>query len=159
MNDKSPLRVLIVEDHPLEAELVQRALYIFSSLLGEPEIIITNTFAAALSIVRGTHPTDIVILDSTLDDSTMQETIKNVRQIEDHSPTFILTGYPKADVEALLAMQDNGHIEVVEKGPHVFTKGFLTGVVSTVISKWHARRKTPMREALQILEGYRRTEA
>lgn len=150
------LRVLIVEDVRMEAELVQRALKIFETIIGAPEIIITNTFAAAVTIVQSSHPADIVILDPGLDDSTMHQTIANVLQIENISPTFILTGHSKVEVEHLLHKAHAEHIDVVEKGPQIFEQGFLTGVVATVISKWHARRHKPLSEALIILEGYKR---
>lgn len=143
----------------MDAEMIQRTLQMFETALGTPEVIIVGSFAMALEIIRGINPSDIVILDTKLEDSTMQETISNVRLIEDYVPTFILTGHSKADVDALLWAANCAHVQVVEKGPTTFERGFLTGVVATVISTWHARRKTPMREALQILEGYRRTEA
>jgi len=153
------MRILIVEDVQLEAEMLERALYAFKILHEKPEVIVTNSFYAACEIVvNHTPPLDIVILDGTLSDVDMTETIRNVTEIEDHVPTFILTGYAKEDVEKMLADAQAAHIEVVEKGPGVFN-GMLTAIISRVIVKWHERRNRKLRECLQVLDNFHRETA
>lgn len=153
------MRILIVEDVQLEAEMLERALCAFAALHEKPEVIVTNSFYAAVEIVvNHTPPLDIVILDGTLSDIDMTETIQNVKQIEDHAPCFVLTGYRKEDVEKMLADAQASHIEVVQKGPGVFN-GMLYKIISRVITRWHQRHDRKLRECLQVLDDYHREPA
>lgn len=151
----SGLRVLIVEDGVHYGDLIRRTLCTLERVCGRVEVTATNTFASAARIVADKVPQDIVVLDLTLSDSTMEQTLARLAEIEGNAPTVIVTGTPRTLVERYLGLPS---VPVVEKGPELFTKGYLTGIVVNAITAWHRRRSLPLREHLRVLEAFSESE-
>jgi two-component system response regulator MprA len=85
--DGEVLRVLVVEDTPTAARLVQRGLVLEGYLVD-----VASTGRAALGAIRD-HPPDLVVLDLTLPDIDGLEVCRRVRAVdaaEERPPTPIL---------------------------------------------------------------------
>lgn len=95
------LRVLIVEDEPNVAVMLE---LIIAPILKEwPNSTITKvrSFAEAEKIINSLPFPDVAIVDLTLPDSSMEQTIKNLSTLNARCPVVIITGHPR---EALIRL-------------------------------------------------------
>lgn len=94
--DKTPYRILYVEDNPGDFLLVED--YLKENLL-RPELIHREKFTGIHNFFKDkdSRP-DIVLLDLTLPDIGREELIAEASLIATHTPVIILTGYSDLDL-------------------------------------------------------------
>lgn len=87
---KDVLRVLLVEDEPGDARLVEYALRMSSA----PSFLVkhVSTLAAAIEHINGDEPVDVVLLDLSLPDSTGIATVSRMQEAASRTPIVIMTG-------------------------------------------------------------------
>ncbi len=87
---KDTLHVLLVEDEPGDARLVEYALRMSSA----PVFMVKHvgTLAAAIDHIDGGHPVDVVLLDLSLPDSTGIATVSRMQEAASRTPIVIMTG-------------------------------------------------------------------
>lgn len=87
---KETLRVLLVEDEPGDAKLVEFALRMSTS----PRFVVTHveTLAAAIAHVRSDADLDVVLLDLSLPDSSGIATVSRMHDAASKTPIVIMTG-------------------------------------------------------------------
>ncbi|MBI4871044.1 MAG: response regulator [Candidatus Riflebacteria bacterium] len=95
MDRQTLIRVLVVEDNPVEATLITSILLDVSA----PRVQVDSaaTLAAATALLSG-HPWDAVLLDLNLPDSEGIDTFREVKKVVPALPVVVLTGM---DDEAL----------------------------------------------------------
>jgi signal transduction histidine kinase len=105
-----PIRVLLVEDNPADAALVQLA-------LSESERRFDVQGADCLALAKqylAEHSYDVVLLDLSLPDSDGLDTLTQVRGYNTHIPIVVLTGL--ADTEMALRSLEQGAQDYLLKG-------------------------------------------
>lgn len=87
---KDTLHVLLVEDEPGDARLVEYALRMSST----PTFVVRHvtTLAAAIAHVEGDELVDVVLLDLSLPDSTGIATVSRMQEATSRTPIVIMTG-------------------------------------------------------------------
>lgn len=87
---KDTLHVLLVEDEPGDARLVEYALRMSSA----PSFIVKHvpTLAAAIEHINSGQPVDVVLLDLSLPDSTGIATVSRMQEAASRTPIVIMTG-------------------------------------------------------------------
>ncbi|MBI3445945.1 MAG: SpoIIE family protein phosphatase [Magnetospirillum sp.] len=87
---KDTLRVLLVEDEPGDARLVEYALRMSSA----PVFIVKHvtTLAAAIAHVKSEEVVDVILLDLSLPDSTGIATVSRMQEATSKTPIVIMTG-------------------------------------------------------------------
>jgi sigma-B regulation protein RsbU (phosphoserine phosphatase) len=87
---KDTLRVLLVEDEPGDAKLVEFALRMSS----QPTFLVTHvtTLRAAIEHVSGGAEVDVVLLDLSLPDSSGIATVSRMQAVASKTPVVIMTG-------------------------------------------------------------------
>ncbi|MCB9506208.1 MAG: protein kinase [Myxococcales bacterium] len=84
-----PVRVLLVEDNPGDAMLVQEGLA--EAPGGDFEVVEARTLAEAIAVARESHP-DLALLDLSLPDCRGLETLERLRSAVPDLPVVVLTG-------------------------------------------------------------------
>ena len=85
----TPIKVLLVEDSPSDAELIQEHLGQFE--FEQFEITVAERLDEAVARVRQ-EPFDVLLLDLSLPDSTGRETFLRMQQAAPQVPLVVLTG-------------------------------------------------------------------
>lgn len=99
---KQPLKVLLVEDSPSDADLIQESL---NDLAGNPiQIDWATRLSEAFERLRE-NTYDAIMLDLTLPDSQPSDTIAHTRGLYPDIPIVVLTGLQNRDV-ALQSLRD-----------------------------------------------------
>jgi len=106
-----PIRVLLVEDNPVQAKLIERMLDASSSPAFE--VHSAETLAEGLQRLREEAP-DLVLLDLILPDSNELETFARVRAHAGDTPIVILTGVD--DVRLAARAVESGAHDYLVKG-------------------------------------------
>lgn len=152
-----PLHVLIVEDDSHMAEWVQQHIEPLRAAFPRAVIEIVSTWLAAQSAIACEPPPNVTLLDLTLPDSTMLETIARVSIIEQRSAVVIITGHKTEDVEALLV---DSRVEVLHKSPSLFMPGSIIRAIYRALARKEMadeqQRFKGLREILSTLaeKGY-----
>jgi signal transduction histidine kinase len=114
MDKKKPIRVLLIEDDPGDAELFR------SLVLAEDEQIelqLTNRVSSAIELLK-TETFDIVVTDLKLPDSEGVETFMKIHAEFPHTPVVVLSGLSNQDIA----------IDAVHKGAQDYLiKGLAKG--------------------------------
>ena len=111
MNTSNPMRVLLVEDDPGDARLIQAMLPESDAAKFE----FTRTASLSEAIASLNHaPADIVLLDLDLPDSKGLETVDALCSVAPDVPVVVLTGY--ADENTKVAAVLNGVQDFLIKG-------------------------------------------
>ncbi len=106
-----PLRVLLVEDNPGDARLIQELL--LESQWGELQTSVAGSLAAALEVLRG-EEIKLILLDLSLPDSLGIDTFHKVAEAAPLIPVIVLSGL---DDEALaLQTVEEGAQDYLVKG-------------------------------------------
>ena len=102
MTGSPPLSILLVEDNPGDARLVEIVLETVDMDLSG--LVVAENLETALDHIRETMP-DLVLLDLTLPDSHGIETVRKIRAAAAALPIIVLTGYDDENtaLEALRA--------------------------------------------------------
>jgi diguanylate cyclase (GGDEF)-like protein len=110
LSERSPVRVLLVEDNPGDARLVE-------ILLAEAgtgfEVRHADTLAAAVEELDRS-PSDVILLDLSLPDSSGLETVERVRMVAPEMPVVVLSG--RDDEETALQALQGGAEDYLVKG-------------------------------------------
>jgi len=95
IKDKTPYRILVVEDNLGDQVIVEE--YLTEHLL-RPEIIVATSFGAAKKLLdEQSERIDVILLDLTLPDISKETLIEQTGQINTSIPVIILTGYSDLD--------------------------------------------------------------
>lgn len=107
---KEPLKVLLVEDSPSDADLIQESL---SDLAGNPvEVDWATRLSEAFEKLEHNNY-DAIMLDLSLPDSQSIDTIAHTRGLYPNVPIVVLTGLHSADA-ALQALRDGAQDYIVK---------------------------------------------
>jgi PAS domain S-box-containing protein len=87
--NESPLRILLVEDNPQDADLLRETLVTVDASL---EIRHVERLQQALECLHTATPLDAILLDLLLPDSLGLETLKQIDLAAPHLPILVLTG-------------------------------------------------------------------
>ncbi len=87
--NESPLRILLVEDNPRDADLLQEMLATVDASL---EIRHVERLQQALQRLRQAAPIDVILLDLLLPDSMGLATLQQVNGAAANRPIVVLTG-------------------------------------------------------------------
>ncbi|MCO8121706.1 ATP-binding protein [Stieleria sp. TO1_6] len=102
MPQKQSLSVLLVEDNETHSHLVQR--HLKRAKLSKIEITQAQTLAAAIELASS-EPFDAVLLDLSLPDSAISETLSRFIAAVPHLPTVVLTSLDDLDFASELVQQ------------------------------------------------------
>ena len=89
MNTNAPLRVLVVEDNPGDAQLVSVALA--GSVRPKFQVSVAATMTEARECLASPSP-DVILLDLSLPDSLGEQTVTSMREAAASIPIVIMTG-------------------------------------------------------------------
>ena len=88
-NNKTLLRVLLIEDNPGDADLIQE--YCTDDPVRPIELIVASTLGKGLSLLDS-DIFDVILLDLNLPDSTGMDTFNNVHNSAPDIPLIVVTG-------------------------------------------------------------------
>ena len=142
MNDL--LRVLLVEDNPGDAELMEEMLPRDGTTLFEVECVARLSEALECS---GADRFDIIILDLNLPDSDGLATLRTMRQQAFRMPIVVLTG--NSDEQMALAAIQQGAQDYLVKGQ--IEKNMLVRSIKYAIER--KQTEEALRASQQIIEG------
>src|SRR5579885_579182 len=94
-----PIRVLVVEDNPLDARLVFE--YLEEASAGKFQLTHVGRLSEALKTLRTEKP-DAILLDLTLPDASGTEGYTRIAQVAPGVPIIVLTGVEDASIEKQL---------------------------------------------------------
>lgn len=98
----SNLRILVVDDEPILAELLKRFMLDISS-----DVLVAHSFSAAMEFLRIQPPPDLITLDLAMHDSGAEHTISKIHEIRaanEASVIIVLSGaVDTRDSERILA--------------------------------------------------------
>ncbi len=115
-------RVLIVEDQPEVAQLVQRLI----EPAGYAITVATDALQAVTQVATGAHP-DLLITDVVMPTMTGPELAAALRTHHPHLPVLFMSGYTAASLGPQLHLDDNSML--IEKP---FTRSTLLGAIRTL---------------------------
>ncbi len=115
-------RVLIVEDQPEVAQLVQRLI----EPAGYAITVATDALQAVTQVAAGAHP-DLLITDVVMPTMTGPELAAALRTHQPHLPVLYMSGYTAASLGPQLQLDDNSML--IEKP---FTRSTLLGAIRTL---------------------------
>ncbi|AGB32947.1 Bacterio-opsin activator HTH domain protein [Natrinema pellirubrum DSM 15624] len=156
------LRVLLIEDNPGDARLIQEMLRDTEELVqrvspgdaagGAPEIVRETRLEDGLATAE-TEPTDIVLLDLNLPDSEGLTTLETVHEETGETPIVVLTGVRDQQVG----------VKAIQRGAQDFlvkdevTSELLVRTIHHAIERAHQERKRrQQREQLEALNRLNR---
>jgi PAS domain S-box-containing protein len=142
MNDL--LRVLLVEDNPGDAELIEDMLPRDGTTLFEVECVVRLSEALECA---GANRFDIILLDLNLPDSDGLATISTMRQQAFRMPIVVLTG--NSDEQMALAAIQQGAQDYLVKGQ--IEKNMLVRSIKYAIER--KQTEEALRSSQQIIEG------
>lgn len=87
----SSLRILLVEDEQLIADVYERLLERLVSAFKGATITRVSTLSAAMEILRGLAP-DVTVLDLNLEDASHPATLAEISAISSKCPVVVVTG-------------------------------------------------------------------
>jgi signal transduction histidine kinase/CheY-like chemotaxis protein len=128
------LRVLLVEDNPAEAYLLQESI---AQVQHAPEIIHVERLCQALESLKGSH-VDAILLDLALPDSEGLATLERANAFADYLPIIVLTGLEDEAVA----------IEAVRKGAQDYLLKGQTGARQLVQMIYHAVERKRLQRAV-----------
>jgi CheY-like chemotaxis protein len=130
------LKILIVEDEEPMAQLLEKLVKPLRQHFPNSEVILANRMEQALSILSTFPSPDVMLLDLTLPDSTLEQTIAKIDQIEGQCPVVLVTGHAREKVLKLLGRD----IPIVEKAPAMLETNILVRVIVKAVEVWQASR-------------------
>lgn len=146
------LDVLIVEDDDLYSEIIERLISPLRSHFGKCTIRKVSTMEDALKEIRKEPPYDIVLLDLMLPDSTIEETIGQLQDMENRSAVVIVTGHPLA--KAKLQGLNREYIAVDKHNGSGLGDLIISSIVRAITSwRWNKTERdiNRLHEILELL--------
>lgn len=152
------IKILLVEDEHLPADLIKTTLAPIMERFPDGEILLAGTMRAAEEIASNVPHPDIVILDLSLPDSTREQTLATIPRFLDRSPVLVITGWPNPKMAQQVLATGAGFLHKTQ-----LSKGSLfKSIVATVLAwkgdtpRMKAIREN-LREAYQILDDASQT--
>lgn len=137
----SPLHILIVEDQESMAFAISQKVANLREWFPSARITLCGRWADAAKVIFAEPPPDATLLDLSLPDSTMHETISRVEQIAERTAVVIITGHAREKVMEMLAEND---VPVFTKNPSLFSgMALILAIVQRMRS--HRRERTDRR--------------
>lgn len=130
MSDETPLRILIVEDEHSVVMLLERVLEPLLKRWPNSKIIAVRKLVEAFEIIKNFPYPDIILLDLTLIDSTLENTISRIDEMEGNAPVVVITGHSKHEVESL--MKDHQTPVVYKDESLAGGSGLIAGMVKAM---------------------------
>lgn len=81
----SALKILVVDDDPILAELLKRFMLDLSD-----DVLVAHSFSAALEFLRIHPPPDIITLDLAMQDSSVEMTISRIHEIREANEASVI---------------------------------------------------------------------
>lgn len=147
--ENANLKILVVEDDAMSGELILARLDKVRAFFPNSKIILVDTMLKALACVAEYPSPDVALLDLSLPDSTIRETIDQIPTFERVCPVVIVTGHMPSTVQELLG---NKKIEIVQKGGEGLKwVDALIGAITNSISNWNEMRFAKTARNLNML--------
>lgn len=131
------LKILIVEDEQPVADVLERLVAPLKDSFPGSQVILATRMADALEIIGSIPSPDITLLDLSLPDSSIEETIGRLRDIEAVCPVVIVTGHA---TERVIAMMGDLKVPVIDKSIALFESNFLVRAIVRVVEAWQKNR-------------------
>lgn len=145
-----PLRILIVEDQPSMAAVLAHKVDKLRRWFPKAEVLTRHTMAEALALISIDPPPDSILLDLSLPDSDMKETISRVASFTQRSAVVIITGHTGHEVEELLIGQE---VEVLRKtGPVFQSDDIIRAIVRAMMRRKTVQSEQRMAKFAQVLQ-------
>jgi signal transduction histidine kinase/HPt (histidine-containing phosphotransfer) domain-containing protein len=141
----SPTRLLLIEDDPVDAQLIQRML-----LRGEPRSFLVrhvSGLSEAVQLLKDGPSPDIVLLDLSLQDANRDEALSFIRELGSTSPVVVLTG--NSDDTVAMEAARHGAQDYLVKWE--FSPPFLSRSIRYAIERQQTERQ--LRAALELAES------
>ena len=138
--DESNLHILLVEDNPADADLVQESL---AQINHQPAILHVQRLEEALQCLKQGSPVDCMLLDLNLPDSNGLATLRHAHGAAGYVPIIVLTGF---EDEAL-------GIEAVRNGAQDYLVKGQTPPRMLMRAIHHAIEREQMRRSLEQLNA------
>ena len=150
----TPIHILIVEDIATVAKWIEIHLKPLLEAFPRAQIDIVYTWKQASEYVDSETPPHVVLLDLSLPDSEMMDTIRRVPEIDKRSAVVIITGHAIEDVEKLLV---DSKVEVLSKGLAMkMTDKIVSAIVRAIERKSFSEEKERfewMKSGIKDLKG------
>lgn len=146
----SPIRILIVEDDPLYAEVVNRLVRPIVAAFPGSSVITVNTIEAALQLIAQMPAPDLTLLDLTLPPSGMKETLAHLEAMEERTAVVIVTGAKEQFIREIIGPRDT---PIVEKTADLMrAPGPLMRAICIAVELFQNRKWARVRENLTLLK-------
>ena len=140
----SNVRILLIEDDPAHAELIQRA---FEDRGGKSKLIIANTLSEARQQVKDFKPT-LIIADWRLPDGDSRELLKE--EYNNSTPVIIMTSY--GNERNAVDVMKSGALDYIVKSSESMTD--MPHIAENAIKQWESlQRQEQMQIALAESEA------
>lgn len=113
----APLYILIVEDSETVAAVIERTIGRLREWFPDAVIQAVTSWADAIRYINADPAPDLTLLDLTLPDATMHESIARVKHLEERTAVVIITGQKRETVEERLI---DSEVEILEKNPSLW---------------------------------------
>lgn len=144
----SPLKILLVEDAEHLPELMQKVITPLLQRFPHSEVMTTPSLARALDLISECPPPDVVTLDLTLADSSLENTMAHVEQIEGRSPVVLVTG---GNVDTWRDMLEQLQIEVIDKSSDWLRGNVLVMAIVRAVMRGKTREAQRVNERLAAM--------
>lgn len=134
MEEKNPMNILLVEDNPADARLVE--IYLSESTMIEPMIMKTSELGKGLLLLEE-QDFDVVLLDLTLPDSSGFSTIKTMLDEFPEQTVIVMTGLE--DETVALNSVKAGAQDFIVKGQ--FDSNLLSRTITYAIERHQLQRR------------------
>lgn len=141
------MEILLVEDQYAMALVIESAIRKVTSRFAGCAITVVAKLEDAKAIIAR-HAPDFIILDLTLSDSSMEETLKHVEDMEGKSPLLILTGH---DVDRVKAEIPNLAVDIASKEMITSSRGFLFNLILDIRQRWMDKKRKQESEAMKSM--------
>lgn len=134
MEEKNPMNILLVEDNPADARLVE--IYLSESTMIDPTIVKTTELGKGLLMLEE-QDFDVVLLDLTLPDSSGFSTIKTMLDEFPEQTVIVMTGLE--DETVALNSVKAGAQDFIVKGQ--FDSNLLSRTITYAIERHQLQRR------------------
>jgi DNA-binding NtrC family response regulator len=131
------IHILLVEDDPIASGRIMELVAPLIEAFPGSRITPVRSMGEARLIIDRTPSPDVVLLDLTLPDSMIEETLARIESIEDRSPVVIVTGTSK---DRVLRLLKGRRVEIAEKDVIFRERGALVKFVGRAMEAWRGQR-------------------
>lgn len=144
------MRLLLSEDDPLTAELVERLLKPYSSA-----IVTTTKLDRTLALIESDQ-FDLIILDLRLEDAPVPVTLEAIKQIRESQPAagiIVMSGDFNVEENRKIALRNGADVYLSKQELQPITKAIYSAVASVVFSKPSTGRTESYISNVQMLQN------